>query len=183
MPETVAYHVDRTGQLQSGYTIKLQDPPPMPAGGVDLSVEFPGGLSSHGQQYVASAAFDGNVASEWFFELVRRAEFSERTSRFQAVFALPTLADARAFRHSIVGNLTTPIVRVRGQAAHRANMQLIRWTAPAITTLARAQEYWRGDPGLAIPPVWELLLVPPVVVLERVPENEPAERLDMALTP
>jgi hypothetical protein len=86
---------------------------------------------------------------------------------------MDTLADARAFRHAVGGVLSVPIFRVRGELTHRANMNLIRWTAPAVGGLARAREYWRGEQGIAAP-LWEVLLVPPVIVLDRVDEAEAA---------
>jgi hypothetical protein len=151
MDQTVAFHVDRSGALTSGMVLGSQATPAMPADVPPLTDEWPGGLTGHGLRYATSASFDGETASEWFFELVRRSEFPNVRSRFQAVFAMASLADARAFRHAIPGNLLVPIVRVQGDLAHRANMNLIRWTAPAVATLARAREYWRGEQGIAAP--------------------------------
>jgi hypothetical protein len=179
MAEVVAYHVDTTAQLAPGQTIVLQVAPAMPAGGPDLSQDWSDGFSSHGIRYVTANILDGSSAPEWIFELVRRAEFEkDLISRFEAVFAMPTLAAARAFRHKYVKNLAAPIVRVQGERAHRANMALVELTFPLATTMARAREYWRGDPGIALPPVWELLLRPPVSVLGRVAEDVPSDEPD-----
>jgi hypothetical protein len=171
--EIVGFHVDRSDTLTPGAVLQNQPLPAMPADVPALADEWPGGLTGHGLRYATSASFDGETASEWFFELVRRAEFSTMRSRFQAVFAMTSLSDARAFRHAMGGNLLVPIVRVQGALAHRANMNLIRWTAPAVATLARAREYWQGEQGVAAP-LWEVLLQPPVTVLDRVDEREAA---------
>jgi hypothetical protein len=173
MTDVVAYHVDRSQALAPGATLDVQPTPVMPADVPPLDQEWPGGLTAHGLRYAASMNFDGETASEWMFELVRRAEFAASKSRFQSVFACPSLADARAFRHAIGGVLTVPIFRVRGQLALKANMNLIRWTAPAVAGVERAREYWQGSDGLAAP-LWEVLLVPPVTVLDLVAETEAA---------
>ncbi|MHB8235675.1 MAG: hypothetical protein ACYDHT_13570, partial [Solirubrobacteraceae bacterium] len=138
----------------------------------NLAGEWPA-MTQHGAQYTLASTLDGSVAPEWFFELVRRAEFSERPSRFESVFAFETLFDARAFRHSYGGNNSVPILRVEGSVAHRANMNLVRWTSPSATTLARAREYWLSERGLATP-LRELLLAAPVTVDEAVAETEPS---------
>jgi hypothetical protein len=173
MAEVIAYHVDRSAALVAGTVLDVRQSPSMPADVPQLDQEWPGGLTSHGIQYATSMQFNGETVSEWLFELVRRAEFPQARSRFQSVFAMASLADARAFRHAIGGVLSVPIFRVRGELAHQANMNLIRSTAPAVSGLARAREYWAGQPGLAAP-LWETLLVPPVTVIERVEETEQA---------
>ena len=171
MTLVVAYHVDRSGALTSGATIgTARNLPGLPADVPDLESEWPGGVTTHGLAYACSMNFDGSTVSEWLFELIRRNEFAKTRSRFQSIFAVESLADARAFRH-FVGVLSCPIVRVQGELAHRANMGLIRWNAPALGGLARAREYWRGEHGIAAP-MWELLLAPPVTVLDFVDEAE-----------
>lgn len=167
---TITFHVDRAASLAAGSVISLEQPPSLPYGGPDLVQDWPV-MSKHGIQYAGSATFDGSVVAEWFFELVRRSEFRDRPSRFASAFGFATLGEARAFRHSYVGNNLVPILRVEAEIVHRANMNLIRWTAPAATTLARAREYWRSEQGLA-PPLWELLLTSPVTVIEPVAETE-----------
>lgn len=167
----VAYHVDRSRTLAAGATIDTAPAPVLPADVPDLESEWPGGLTAHGLRYACSMTFDGSTVPEWLFELVRRNEFAEAHSRFQSIFALESLFDARAFRHYGGGVLDVPIFRVHGQLAHRANMNLIRWNAPALGGLARAREYWRGEQGIAAP-MWELLLAPPVRVLDLVDEAE-----------
>ncbi len=166
-----AFHVDRTGALAVGAVLGVEPSPSLPAGVPALDDEWKNGLTRHGVQYALSDQLNGSTAPEWFFELVRRGEFPKAPSRFQTVFAFESIHDARAFRFEFGGNYGVPIVRVKGERAHRANMRLIRWTAPSVSTLANARAYWRGDQGVATP-LWELLLCPPVTVLGLVGEHE-----------
>jgi hypothetical protein len=169
-----SFHLDRGRLLVAGTVVSLEPAPALPAGGPDLGAEWPGGLSRHGAAYLClPQPFTGSAVSEIVFEFVRRGEFGAVHSRMQSLFAMETLAEARAFRHR-TGDLTVPIVRVDGVVALKANMALISWTNPPSMNLERAREYWRGDAGLATPPVWELLLRPPVVVRDVVQESEPS---------
>jgi hypothetical protein len=78
-----------------------------------LQVQFPQGLSNHGQRYLINRSMvTGKVlpvngtpesvtyssaAIEIVLELVRRLEFSDRLSRFQAMFACQTEPELRRF--------------------------------------------------------------------------------------
>lgn len=149
-------------------------PPLAPGSDDEIRRLFPAGMTSHGQQYVAgwpAPEAQPSWAVEAFFEAVRRAEYPDRPSRFESIFAFETVADARAFVGGFRLGTPCAIYRVKGDAGHRANMSLLRLLGlPIAYAFALAGHYWRGERGPA-PELWEVLLAPPVEVLEVVDGN------------
>ena len=181
------YSVDRSGLYQTGGTLDLwqQDPvlgrpfwrlpDSFEAGDLRAHVAelFPDGLSLHGWQYMverhdfirptnSDALFvNHNMVVELVFEYVRRAVFPSRRSRFQSFFAWESLEMARAFRKE-----GQALYRVESNSIFRADQSwLTLGVQNAIASLA-AHRYWSGAPSG--PPRWEILLAPPVHVMERI---------------
>jgi hypothetical protein len=171
------FHVTRTQQHTTGMppiplgTVADLAPSPAvygPGAGAELARLFPAGLTAHGRQYMTE--FNPQAAPTWalecFLEAVRRAEFDALPSRMQSVFAFETLSDAKAFVGGFRNGQPCAIYRVRGRTAHRANMSLLNtMAAPGAVAFTLARSYWLGEQGPR-PPLWELLLRPPVEFAE-----------------
>ncbi len=143
--------------------------PPELQGHVDAM--FPKGVSRHGDHYFLQNSSRAAVASpaiELLFEYVRRANFPERPSRFQSWFGVQSLDEARAFRVRFCSG-QGPIWRVTANQFFRANMNLLTSQQTTLVYSWFAHTYWRGDVG-PVPAFWELLLVPPIKVLELIQE-------------
>jgi hypothetical protein len=174
---TDAFHVTPTQQpatgeppIAPGTIVDLADPPALysPGAAAELGRLFPDGLTTHGSRYMAG--FDPGAAPTWFLEsfleAVRRAEFPARLSRMQSLFAFESIADAKSFIGTYRDGQACAIYRVRGGIGHRANMSLLATnTGPGAIGFALARSYWLGEQGTR-PPLWELLLRPPVEFVE-----------------
>lgn len=169
------YHVDRRDELAAGETIELQaidESSPDGDGGIESL--YPEGLSNHGRYYSTLDLYDDDsdalwdVSIELLFELVRTAQFPERPSRFQSVFAFRALRDAERFVEKYVDPPFT-VWRVTADESFTADMRLVHAEDYAHGA-ERARTYWRGSTHLERP-LWEELLVPPVDVVETVEEQ------------
>jgi hypothetical protein len=181
------YSVDRSGLYQTGRALDLwqQDPVlgrpfwrlPDWFEANDLRTHvaelFPDGLSLHGWQYMverhdfirptnSDALFvNHNMVVELVFEYVRRAVFPSRRSRFQSFFGWESIEMARAFRKE-----GQALYRVESSSIFRADQSwLTLGVQNAIASLS-AHRYWSGAPSGT--PRWEILLAPPVRVMERI---------------
>jgi hypothetical protein len=132
-----------------------------------ISARFPGGVSSHGAQYLASWPGDQPAwATEAVFEAVRLAEHPDKPSRLTSWFAGESLEDARAFVASYRSAVYVDIWRADAEIVHRANMGLLGAVGvPVIAALERASAYWRGERGPAAA-MWEVLTAPGMRLLE-----------------
>jgi hypothetical protein len=145
-----------------------------------LDALLPEGVTQHGDQYIVSnsAAQTVNPNIELLYEYVRRAEFPSAPSRFQSAFAFEALQDAKGFRDAPVwGSPGARIFEVETQTKPvQADMQCLTLEGSILMASHFAHRYWRGDsndlhafPGASpLAPVWELLLTPPVRVLQQV---------------
>jgi hypothetical protein len=192
MAEGSYVHVDRMGQLIEGQELLLHDPStrdPLPWENVRdqlmelLTDTYPEGLTYQGLSYfffqhlmfpvpeqpVSLAELDNmrSRAIELVVELVRRADFPERPSRLQVIFAWETEEDARSFMASRQDMAQAVLWRVEGECVFRADMENLRYFTPLVSWWL-ARQYWTGATNLDLPPRWELFLKPPVRVVERV---------------
>jgi hypothetical protein len=134
---------------------------------------FPDGLSLHGWQYMverhdvirptdSNALFvNHNMVVELVFEYVRRAVFPSRRSRFQSFFAWESLEMARVFRKE--GQV---LYRVESSSTFRADQSWLTLGVQNATASLSAHRYWSGAPSGT--PRWEILLAPPVRVMEHI---------------
>ncbi len=186
------YTLDRADTLRSGavinYETDFSSAWPLPLKGKfcqedleSLSRDlFPNGLTSHGKRYLLKEAFlvksdfgsEGQKVSvvyepilELLLEVVRRAYFPEKPSRFSALFAWGTLAEAEAFR-SQHGAGRGNIYVVEAGSAFRADMSWVALGGTNAAALWLAMKYWRGE--ASADPAWELLISPPVTVGDKV---------------
>lgn len=163
------YHLDRENDLAIGRTIELEavETP----GDSALEELFPGGLTEHGRHYCEQDLYAEDdhglwdVSCELLFELVRVARYPDRPSRLQSVFAFEALRDLERFADSYVDPPYT-VWRVTADRSFTADMKLV--DVEDVRHGARqADYYWRGRTYVDRP-LWEVLLVPPVEVVERV---------------
>lgn len=171
MPDTF-YHVDRGADFEAGRTIDLEPPEGDESAAVEpVEALFPGGLSKHGRYYCTQDLYAEtdhglwDVSCELLFELVRGRRFPDRPSRFQSVYGFEAMRDVERFVDDHVEPPYT-VWRVSGERSFTADMKLLD-----VETLAhgarQADAYWRGR-SYHDRPHWEVLLEPPVDVLERV---------------
>lgn len=94
-----AYSIKREGRLAPGSVLALVTQPEQYPSTTEnlqcLSAMFEGGLSSHGNQYLFSSSSNGFI--EQSYELVRRAIYPHKPSRYQSLFAFDNLNSAREF--------------------------------------------------------------------------------------
>lgn len=180
------YHVDRTNNLSERDIIRYQPVslPQIPVAGTNqeeikekardlLEEKFPESVTQHGDRYCMSNVPEGSGSTfgfEFYLEMVRQADFSDKHSRFQSVFAWENLEDARWFaREYSDDNLDrATILEIEGEKVHKGDFNLA--TVPSFNymmTLSFCHLYWEGEEGTQNPH-WEILLEPPVEVVEEV---------------
>lgn len=170
MAETF-YHVDRWTDLTAGQTITLE-----PLDGADPSEAavadvYPEGLSRHGRHYCSEDLYSDDpddvwdVACEVIFEAARLARYPDRPSRLQSVFALESLDDVDAFVDRFVES-SCDVWAVEADDAFVGDMNLVD-AEDLADGLSNADRYWRGG-AYNDDPLREVLLTPPVTVVENV---------------
>ena len=133
---------------------------------------FGGRLAQSGKNYLFTQRIAGqgyqcvpySPAIELAFELVRRNKFPNQPSRLASMYAWPSLANARWFKRTH-RNATTPIFKVSCNEVFQCDFDLVRAGPTILATWLLAEKYWRGEAGPN--PLWEVLLVPPVRVGDR----------------
>lgn len=105
------------------------------------------------------------VQYEWMIELVRRAEFEESQSRFQGYFASRTLEEAEQFIGEYRADEQS-IFKVHCEEFEIRDMDLINTPYLGIG-YANGRKYWNSEPG-SESPTWEVVMEPPIEVVERV---------------
>lgn len=171
MSETF-YHVDRDACFEPGETLRLEPVAEVsPQAEAALDATYPGGLSRHGRHYCTQDLYVEesddlwDFACEAIFEVVRATRFPDRPSRLQSVFAFRTRREVEAFLDRFVDS-SYAVWRVEAERSFVADMNLVDATDYA-DGIRRASTYWRGETFLD-DPLWEVLLVPPVTVVEAV---------------
>ena len=180
------YSVDTHGSYCAGGTLELwtQDPNKRPFWRVpgrfekkeleDHLIElFPEGLSPHGWRYmldrfdfirdpINNDAFVNHTWQvEFAFEMVRRAAFPKRNSRFQSYFAWETLDAARSFRRD-----GQTIYRAQAEKGFRADQNWLTLGTQGVATSLCAHRYWSG--AASSESLWEIVLYAPVRIVDRV---------------
>ncbi len=172
------FTVDRGGTL-SPSTIELQrwediEPIELQA---QVDEAFPDGLSRHGERYLLQAESAGLALQpnlELMWEYARRAFAPNAPSRFQSLFAFERMDDAKKFQAEFGQGKGVWTVRSR-QPPFRADMRWLTLAGSTLIVWHSAVSYWRQVGTAGLPPalgprrpLWEVLLVPPVDVLERI---------------
>lgn len=182
---TSFYSVDRRGFYREGATLNLMKDNPFSTPFWELDGWFskeslrehlyslyPDGLSFHGWQYlldrhdfVKDAMGISYVKHEYtveiLFEYYRKSSFPSRASRFQSFFAWQTIEEAQSF--AVNGQ---PIYRVECEEYFKADQNLLTVGVQNIACSFCAHRYWKGEGTHS--PKWEILLIPPVYVVEQV---------------
>ncbi|HSH58179.1 MAG TPA: hypothetical protein VK988_00785 [Acidimicrobiales bacterium] len=172
------FTVDRVGTL-SPSTIQLErwediEPTELK---VHVHEVFPDGLSRHGEQYLLQASSAGSALEpnlELLWEYARRTFAPDAPSRFQSLFAFERFEDAQEFEAEFGQARAVWTVRSCHQP-FRTDMRWLRLTGSALMVSHAAMSYWRQASTAELPlalgprrPLWEVLLLLPVDVLERV---------------
>jgi hypothetical protein len=177
-------HVDRSGKLNTGSTLKLYPRPneckimeyaPMFADGFAEHIETlcATGLSRHGLAYLMILFDRGNhmdlIFKELYLEYVRWKYGCNKPSRLQSLFAWGSIEEAMTFADLMLeGEGERRIVEVAPLGrVFKADMNL-RDTKTSVET---ALSYWNGerlDDDISYHPVWEYLMEYPVRVMREV---------------
>lgn len=172
------YHVDRAGQLHSGQVLNLLPPTfaRNESRAADLFDLLGDGLSDHGLHYLNSKS-DPQFARDFDIELLlerfRLSYLPTAPSRFHSWFAFETQNDAMPMYLKYLLQPTPIIVNgrnpiglpkiwiVNAADSFRADMN---WLAARTNLENRVKQYWTQSNSTK--PQWELLLTPPVEVVE-----------------
>lgn len=137
-----------------------------------LDMLFPDGVSSHGERYFVSSVPAVNFENrnidgllEIVFEYVRRANFPNKPSRFQSLFAFDSFEQAELFRQR--PNNDGVIWEVECDNYFKVDMNLLTANDSILVLSCRANLYWSGK-TINENPFWEYLLSPPISVIKSV---------------
>lgn len=138
-----------------------------------LFQKYPKGLSKHGYNYLFNPGQKMDDSTEdsiallggLILELVRRAEYPHKTSRYEALFAVESLEAAKEFRlgqSKTESDHAAPIYEVYTEGEpHKGDMNLIDMNCSALEFYHRAHLYWQGKSEQLhdkYEPFWEILL-------------------------
>lgn len=176
------FHVARVHeQLHAGQVLGLRSVPFQTATADELPHlrSFLGeGISEHGFRYLVARRSeppktDTNGMLEMLAEYLRRAEYSDRLSRFRAFFAVRQREDADRFAKEYPPERTAreapppaEVWEVEGEMAFETDMRRLELGATWLTALSNLHAYWQGIPTNE--PLFEVLLRMPVTVIARV---------------
>lgn len=184
----IYYSVDLKGKLHSGCLVTLGQYELNKATLVDfMNMQYPDGISMHGCNYlynpevmmsentpVSSALVIGLV-----FELVRKAHFPEKPSRYQSLFACENINEVQKFRdYQVENNGDNPAANiyevVSNHDVHRGDMKLLDTDCPVLELYRRAFLYWSGSTDMlydGYEPFWEILIPLPAFIGKKVAEG------------
>jgi hypothetical protein len=103
-----------------------------------------------------------SIHFEHYIEMLRMLEFPEEHSRFQSFFAFPKLEQAKDWA---AGNEDIQIFKVEGDSYEKRDMNLLNINS-FHDLFSKGRKYWRGEKSEN--PDWEVLIEPPVEVVEKV---------------
>lgn len=132
---------------------------------------YPNGISQHGVNYLhhpctkdAEMGLHFSHYIENTFELIRRLNFPDRTSRFLCSFGCLTVEDALKLRIENFQNFGI-IYKVSCESFFVADMNLLK-TGSIIGMEIMANKYWKGNASAN--PFWEVLMDTPVTIVEQI---------------
>lgn len=141
-----------------------------------LRIDYPHGITKHGQTYLFSRYplhKNENGAEfvvytpmiETTFEMVRQGYYSSEPSRFTSVFGVGTIDEAHTLISTRFGGKGT-IFRVSCDRFWKKDMNLVIGSGNFAGNMILARKYWEGKSSSN--PFWEILMAPPVKVIEKV---------------
>lgn len=167
------YHLDRKCSLEEGKFIKLINYDDVMPRFLQEHVDnlFPDGFTSHGENHFLSNNSNAQVVDnliEILIEYVRRSNYENRPSRFQSIFAFLSLDDLIEFveKLKIEGGLVWEVI---SEEHFIADMSLLSTGNSILEFSYNAHLYWQGKESNN--PMWEILLQPPIKVLNNIPFN------------
>lgn len=134
---------------------------------------FPLGLTEHGKRYLLNEYLILQTPQgpapvvphipmiELVFELVRRSFFPDKPSRLACIFGWEKYEEAVEFQRQ---HGAGTICRTEAEGFFRGDMNLLLLGGAGISAIQFAAKYWNGGSGPQ--PRWEVLLIPPVKVVE-----------------
>ena len=140
---------------------------------------FPKGISMHGIQYFSTKIDFNNknnlnvLMIELIFELVRKAKFSDKPSRFLSVFGCKSYEMAKKFRKDYRNN-KGGIYKVLAENWSKFDMNFLKLGTSILGSQILAEKYWGGTASNN--PFWEILMTGEIKVVEKVKENMNANR-------
>jgi len=172
---TTYYTVDLKKRLHEDCIITLTSFTPENSEEADfLSQIFPDGLSRHGYNYLYNPGpgmdqrDDDSLALlvGLVLELVRKAYYPDKPSRYQSLFACETPEDARQFGLTQAkageNDTSAPVYEVYTKGKiHRGDMNIINNECSVLELYRRAHIYWSGTTQELHDgyfPLWEYLL-------------------------
>jgi hypothetical protein len=171
------YHIDRCNALELGKTYNLLHIPNLDSATDKMVNElFPEGVSWWGDGKLLcdeSLLIINNVVQkdtviDLIFELVRKAYFPEKPSRYQSLFAFATLSDAKNLINTLNWPADSKIWKIKADLHYKVNMNLLTLDGRPVDIYRNAFAYWNGEPGDDANPFWELLVPYPITVIDSV---------------
>ncbi|MBB2984461.1 DUF2441 domain-containing protein [Paraburkholderia tropica] len=173
------FSVDRRNAYRLSEPISLEtNRPPRNEIEAHIFSQFPNGFSRHGAQFFRDAPAQPQTPDdvnsgyiELLLELIRRAHYPDKPSRYVSMFATDALERAQQFR-ATNGHPSHGIYVLRTDGAvHRGDMHLLKFEQSVAATEHRLHLYWQGRTFDGVPnhvAFWEYVLALPVQVAEKV---------------
>lgn len=141
-----------------------------------LKLDYPQGITRHGHTYLFNTfhyiknehGTDFIVHMpmiETTFELVRQGHYPNEPSRFTSVFGVCTLDDANDLIAKRFAGQGT-IFKVSCEKFWKKDMNLLKTGGSFAGNMILARKYWEGNSSPK--PFWELLMAPPVRIIEKI---------------
>ncbi|OGW25985.1 MAG: hypothetical protein A2X59_04470 [Nitrospirae bacterium GWC2_42_7] len=170
------YTVDRIGSIEKKETIDLiKYIPSVKDRRLHIDFLFSNGISKHGMRYLDDENYkipgvERSHILEIIFEYIRRGHFPKLPSRYQSFFAFEKIEECVWFRND-KKSPSAPIYEVECDTYFRADMNCLYLLKNMCDLSIKAHRYWSGQPASDIPPVWEILLTPPVKIVKLIELN------------
>lgn len=168
---TKYFHVDRLSKLQQGMILNKKryndvDPKFLQA---HIDSLFPDGVTNHGELHLlrGQPLNINDSLVDLLFEYVRRSHFSDKPSRYESIFAFHTIEDANRFKRDYKC-LNAPVWElepVNDSKIFIGNMHYLTFNGSPLVISYYAHEYWKGNRSGDPSPLYEVLLTPPVKVV------------------
>lgn len=170
---TKFFHFDRKSLLSEGDIINLTKYTDISPDYLQKHIDkyYPSGFTGHGEYYLlqgtsASKLINPNI--EIFFEYVRRAYYKNKPSRFQSFFAFNSMEEVVKFIDKFQYK-SGKLWEVECEKSYSADMSLLNIGSSILTYSYNAHLYWEGKSS--DDPIWEVLLAPPVNIIQEVKLN------------
>lgn len=181
----IAYRFDRRNEIFVGQTITLT---PFLVDELNeynrfIRGEFPEGVTSHGMSYFINTmnvdylkpnTIDNFISAtiEAVFELRRQLHFPDMPSRYQSIFAVESLEDAKKWKSILEGKIEYPLYELEFESqSHKLDASWLSMGSPIAFSICNflADKYWSGESSDN--PIYELLIRTPAKVVRKLPDD------------